>query len=270
MRLYRLRDGANEAAGTLAYLECYERPRAYFFELAPDADAWDLPFILHEFAQRGMRTIDATWSRRWVESRLVPPERQNLGEVLRTNGLETYDELRLLELTGGRCSQDACYLVPAGSEQPSAWYGQRVASRLADVYAIGGFGLLSVFGDGEVRVCSARELLGGRRPFARVLSDEAVFARVALQAGGHGAQWGEALAAPCAELREAGTLLPLDPDDLRSLIGQSVCDTAEAAQMLGCSRQNVSDLVRRGKLPVLKAGPRGTLFLRADVLARRP
>lgn len=268
MRVFELHDETNESAGTLAYLECYERPRAFFFELVSDVDPWDLPFILHEFAQRGQLTIDAGWTLRWVQSRLVPPERQNLGEVLRKNGMEQYDELRLLELTEGRCSQDGCYLVPLAGETPK-WYERRVASRLADVFALGDYRLLSTFGDGEVRICSARELLGPRRPFARVVSDEDVFDRVSLQAGGHGAQWGDALEVSAAELRGAGEALPLDSSSVASLVRQSVCDTADAARILGCTRQNISDLVRRGKLRPLMTSPRGALFLRSDILARR-
>ena len=269
MRIYALRDGEGSASEDLAYLECYERPRSFYLELPPGADPWALPFILHEFAQRGVPTIDAAWSLRWVQARLVPPERQNLGEVLRENGLSDYDELKLLELTGGRCSQDACYLVPvAGTELP-AWYADRVSRRLSDVFALSDFGLLAAFRSGEVVWLSARELLGDRRPFARLLRDEEAFLRVTLQPGGHGAQWGEQLAISSKELRDAGHTLPFRAMDVALVAQQALCGTTEAAQLLGCTRQNVSDLVRRGKLPVCKADGRMPLFLRSDVLNRR-
>ena len=189
MRVYALRDEEGGASEDLAYLECYERPRAFYLELPPDADPWVLPFILHEFAQRGTLTIDAAWSLRWVQSRLVPPERQNLGEVLRENGLSSYDELSLLELTEGRCSQDACYLVPLTGGDLPAWYTERVSRRLRDVFALSDDRLLALFRSGEVVWLSARNLLGDRRAFARILRDEGTFRRAALQAGGHGVQW---------------------------------------------------------------------------------
>lgn len=269
MRLFVLRNRASETAEVLALLECYERSESFFFELAPQADPWELPFILHEFAQRGSLTVDAAWSRRWVQSRLVPPERQNLGEVLRENGLASYDELKLLELTGGRCSQDECYLEPVVREQVPAWYKEREKSRLADVYALGGRRLMAAYRDGAVLVCDVRGLFEARRPFARLLKEETAFLRVSLQAGGHGAQWGSTLALSAAELRQIGQPLPLDTGDVALLVSQAVCDTAEAAQLLGCTRQNVSDLVRRGRLVPLKESGRTTLFLRAEILARR-
>lgn len=269
MQLYALRDETNEDAGVLAYLECFERPRSFFFELPPDADPWNLPFILHEYALRGRLTVDAVWSLRWVESRLVPPERQNLGEVLRENGLSCYDELRLLELTGGRCSQDGCYLVPIASDATPAWYQERVGTRLLDAYALGGFRILASFRGGKTCICSIGELLEGCRTFARVISDEAVFTRATLQAGGHGVCWGSSLCVSSDELREAGQVLGLEAADIAAVSRQALCDVREAAELLGCSRQNISDLVRRGKLVPLKASARSMLFLRADVLARR-
>ena len=59
------------------------------------------------------------------------------------------------------------------------------------------------------------------------------------------------------------------PEDVALVARQALCGTNEVAQLLGCTRQNVSDLVRRGKLPVCKADGRMQLFLRSDVLNRR-
>ena len=268
MKIFALRDFANEEAGTLAYLECYEQPRSFYFELPPDVDPWDLPFILHEFARRGQRTITDTWSKCWVESRIVPPERQNLGEILRENGLTDYDELRLLELSAGMCAQDGCYLEPVSRDKLPAWYLNREQERLADVYALGGFRLMAVFRTGEARICDARAMLKGHRDFSRILTDAEAFARMAPLAGGHGAGWGSTLAVSSDELHDAGTALPLDAGDIRMLVRQAAFDTADAARLLGCTRQNISDLVRRGKLTTLRSGNRSALFLRSDILAR--
>ena len=268
MRCFELRDFSNEGAGSLAILECFERPRSFYIELPPRVDPWDLPFVLHEFAQRGELTVDAQWTLRWVRSRLVPTERQNLGEVLRVNGLEDYDELRLLELTEGRCAQDDCYLVPLEASRTPAWYEERRATRMTDVFALGGFRLLACFCDGQALLCNATALLGDARPFARVLADEAVFGHATMQPGGHGVRWGETLQVPSDALRKAGTDSGLVTADVAALARQATLGTAEVADLLECSRQNVSDLVRRGRLVPLKSSARGSLFLRGDVYAR--
>ena len=269
MKIFALRDETNEEAGTLAYLECHGRPKSFFFEVSPEADAWDLPFILHEFVQRGNYTVNNVWSTCWVCSRLAPPERQNLGEILRANGLSEYDETRLLALSAGRCSQDGCYLVPASQEKLPAWYRERERSRLSDVYVLGNFRLLACLATGELAVCDMRKLLEGRRPFARVLADAETFARACLLAGGHGVGWGSRLEVSAQELKDGAEALSLTADDMAKVAQQALCDTAETMRLLGCTRQNVSDLVRRGKLTPLKATGKNALFLRADVLARR-
>ncbi|MBR3315307.1 MAG: helix-turn-helix domain-containing protein [Atopobiaceae bacterium] len=268
MKRFALRDVANESAGTLALLECFERPRTFYIELSPHVDPWDLPFVLHEFAQRNEPTVDSQWALRWVRSRLVPTERQNLGEVLRTNNLQSYDELRLLELTEGRCSQDECYLVPLREDQLPAWYAERREARMTDVFALDGLRLLACFCDGEVLLCDMGEHLANSRTFSHVLADEELFGRATLQAGGHGVRWGKTLLVSSHALRNAGTSTGLVASDIAALGRQAVLDTAEAARIMDCSRQNVSDLVRRGRLTPIKTTTRGPLFLRGDVYAR--
>ncbi|MBR0364095.1 MAG: helix-turn-helix domain-containing protein [Clostridia bacterium] len=63
--------------------------------------------------------------------------------------------------------------------------------------------------------------------------------------------------------------MPLSADDFASFVARRVITTAEACELLGCSRQNINDLVRRGKLHPVKAGGRTKLFLRSEVEQRR-
>jgi len=56
--------------------------------------------------------------------------------------------------------------------------------------------------------------------------------------------------------------------DLRKFLENEIINTAEATQILGCSRQNIDDLVRRNKLIPIKVFPRDRLFLKSDVLER--
>lgn len=268
MKLFALRDEANEEAGILAYLEWYVSPRTFFIEVSPEVDLWDLPFILFEHHKRGVLTINAKWSSVWVSSRVVPPERQNIAEVLRANGLDEYDEGRLLELSEGRCAQDACYLVPATTDSLPAWYQARQAGRLFDACALDGLRIAAGFRDGRTVVCDMRPLIGTKREFGRVVREEGVFRRMLIQPGGHGVRWGDSLLVSAEELSSQGEPTPLRAGDLAAAMGQLLCDTAEAAALLGCSRQNISDLVRRGRLTPVRSTTHTMLFLRGDILAR--
>jgi predicted DNA-binding transcriptional regulator AlpA len=47
-----------------------------------------------------------------------------------------------------------------------------------------------------------------------------------------------------------------------------VITAAEAADILGCSRQNIDDLTKRGKLHPIKSSGKTTLYLKSEILKR--
>jgi len=57
-------------------------------------------------------------------------------------------------------------------------------------------------------------------------------------------------------------------EHLSEFITKEILTTTEAAKLLGCTRQNVDDLARRGKLAVIKQSGRTKLFYRDDVMER--
>ena len=77
---------------------------------------------------------------------------------------------------------------------------------------------------------------------------------------------GEKVFLSADELRKKGMLLPLTKGDFRSYIESNVIDTATAAELLHCTRQNIQDLVRRGKLHPVLTLKNNFLFLRDDIL----
>lgn len=79
-------------------------------DLAPHAGPNDVPLTFSPFVARGERHIDSHWTLVWVKERVVPPSRQNLGEVLRAHGMAEYDPIALLLAHDGRCCQDDFFL----------------------------------------------------------------------------------------------------------------------------------------------------------------
>ena len=269
MRLFALKDSADRNAETLAVLACYTAERTYYIDMPQGTDPWTVPFILSSFAARGQWTVGPKWAGRWVESRIVPQSRQNLGEILRENGLDRYDTLRFLEMTGGRNSQDDCYLEPLPVAEAPAWFLERESARVVEVVALEDFRLAVAFRTGEVRLCSIDELEGTCAELTRVSTNEALFARVALQPGGRGICWGSNIAISDELLAKTGIPIPLTWDDLARIAPALLVDAAETAQALDCTRQNINALVKRKSLVPVKSSDKSTLFLRADVLARR-
>lgn len=83
----------------------------YVIELPAGINYLDAPPIISEFIQKGDAEVSPDWSLRWVQSRVIPPERQNIGQIMRELKMDRYDEFPLLLECGGRSCQDGCYIV---------------------------------------------------------------------------------------------------------------------------------------------------------------
>lgn len=71
----------------------------------------ELETVARDSIQKGQRKLDKKWSFRWVQERVTPPERQNIGQILKANNMSEYDEFKLLVKNQGRSCQDECYIV---------------------------------------------------------------------------------------------------------------------------------------------------------------
>lgn len=94
----------------------YDSDREEFrISIAKDVSPNELPLMLEAFSKRGVYEVPPEWSLRWVQERIVPPNRQNIGGILKAHGLQFYDEAAIIENTRGICSQDDFELVAVGS-----------------------------------------------------------------------------------------------------------------------------------------------------------
>lgn len=274
MKAYAIRDASIDKERDLAWLLYYEEERAFHIEICDDVDEWDVPLILSSFVRRGKRALDPYWSRMWVEQRIVPPDRQNLGMILKENGLQEYDEHKLLVLADGRCAQDECFIKPlkAGSLPPELV--RRLGLTLSCILARPDHTLL-FFRDGLITGItdsalsdpavwepfhSSRESLSRRLELYRER-----LSALTLQPGGHGVILGEDRYLSADTLRERSTALPVTTQDFKAYIRQELIDTASAAALMGCTRQNIQDLVRRGKLRPVVTLTNNFLFLRSEL-----
>lgn len=58
-------------------------------------------------------------------------------------------------------------------------------------------------------------------------------------------------------------------DELTAFIVNEVINTTEAIEILGCTRQNLNDLIKREVITPLKELPRDRLFYKSDILKRK-
>jgi hypothetical protein len=268
MKIFAIRDETDTEREDLAYLLYYELEKRFYIELPEDADPWKTPLLLSSFVKRGEKTINSHWSKLWVQQRIIPTDRQNLGQVLKDNGLKEYDEYELLMLSMGRCAQDEYYLVPMAEDDLPEEIKSRTAKRIEDVIPLENYHLLVFFRDGKVKKCSLYDYFQAHRAFQALLNNEELFCYVQMQTGGYGVAWDINMEVSDADLYQMGLDIPLSAGDFTSFVVHQVITTAEASELLDCSRQNIVDLTKRGKLHPVKTCAKTTLYLKSEVLKR--
>lgn len=87
-----------------------EQSKTYTIDIPENVSYKEAPFMMSLFLKKGIRSVDSEWSMRWVRSRIIPSSRQNIGEILRVNGMRSYDEHKLLLKNEGRSCQDEFYI----------------------------------------------------------------------------------------------------------------------------------------------------------------
>lgn len=268
MKIFAIRDATDNAGKNLAYLLYYETDKRFYIELPEDADPWETPLLLASFAQKGERTVNSYWSKLWVQQRIVPSDRQNIGQILRDNGLKTYDEYTLLMLSSGRCEQDDYYLAPLDESDLPAGIVRRFERKIEDVVPLQNCCLLVFFRDGTVRKCDLTEYFEKTQRFAILAKRPDYFAHVQIQTGGYGVQWDENLTVADSVLYRMGKRVPLTAEDFRAFASERIINASEAAEILNCSRQYINELVKTEKLHPIKLSEKNTLLLKSEVLRR--
>lgn len=106
MRRFEIIDGSKRNAKPCAILTWDDDADSFSIDIGESATEKDVPMLFIPFLRKGERRISDEWARRWIEERIVPSGRQNLGQVLRANGLQFYEPMLLLIAGEGRCAQD--------------------------------------------------------------------------------------------------------------------------------------------------------------------
>ena len=268
MKIFAIRDESAGQQTDLACLLYYEKEKRFYIELPDTADEWETPLLLASFLKRGERSINSYWSKIWVQQRIVPTDRQNLGQVLKDNGLTEYDEFSLLMLSMGRCAQDDYYLVPLEEGQVPKQIQKRFARLIEDVVPLAQFELLVFFRDGTVKKCGMEEHFAKDPAFEVLQRNKEYFNGIRIQPGGHGVEWDENLSISAGALYRSGKKIPLSASYFQNFVMHRVVNVAEAAEILGCSRQNIDYLTKAGKLHPLKSSGKNTLYLKSEILKR--
>lgn len=248
---------------TVGYLYYYETSDLYLIEVAPGLSLPEVPIFFDSFVRKDRLTVGPMWSRRYVEARVVPPDRQNIRMILQDAGLREYDPFKLLMLSRGRCSQDDCCIVPV-REEPD-WIVERKSRWLVQATALSGYRLYLRYRDGTSRIVPMQEPLQKERSLAILLQRREDFERVRLLGGGRVLWWGGDRYYPGADLYDQGTLMAESGDDLERILQAELVDVSDLCRQEQVSRQYVNKLLQdHGILPFKRCG-RTNLYLASQV-----
>ncbi len=240
----------------------YEDSSEFIIELRDNLDEWTAPLLLTSFVKKGIFTIPRDISFLWVKERVIPSGRQNIGAILDTHKLKHYEEMKFLEISKGKCSQDHLFIerIPDLPE----YVIERQAKNLLDVSMLDSDILLCFFADETVRKVDLTKL-SGQNDVDKVISNEALYRSGKVGVGGYALTFNDSIDIPAWQLYEAGEIIPLTMRDFKRFIKNNVLGTGECCELLECSRQNIAYLVKKKQLEPLKIHETGNLYLRGDV-----
>ena len=267
MRIFAIKDDTLPKDTVLGYLMYHEPSMSCYIELPDSADSWNLPLLLSSFADHGEYSINSAWSRRFVQQRIVPQDRQNIGQILVDNGLSEYDEFSLLMLSMGLCEQDDCYLEEVSAEQIPDFLSARWKTKVDEVVPLECPSLLVFFRNGVSKITDVREIApSSAEPY---LANQVRFNTVEVQPDGFGVYWNEQAMIAHRDLYSHGVTVPLSLKDLHRFVQDRIVSASEACSILDCSRQNIDDLMRRDKLHPIRTDAKYKLFSKAEVMQRK-
>lgn len=116
---FQIVDSSKRRAVPCAILVCDSKDDVRI-EISESATANDVPAFFIPFLEKGERLICGDLALRWLRERIVPPGRQNLGEVLKAAGLNEYDEIELLRAGRGKSSHDSFLVHEIGPSEDAA------------------------------------------------------------------------------------------------------------------------------------------------------
>lgn len=177
--------------------------------------------------------------------------------------------MKLLELSEGKCSQDSLYIRKI-DELPS-YVSERMSSNLVDVTLLSDRTMLCFFMDDSVKRVKLDDL--GKKiekrvkkgDIEKITKNEKLYNSVKLGASGYFLTFNNSIDIPASLLYDVGKKIDIKFTEILEFVKKNVVDTTESCEILGCTRQNISYIVKREQLPVLKHGVNGNLYLKGDV-----
>ena len=249
----------------IGYFFCYEKFNQCYIEFTGDIDEWDLPIFLEHFVRNGKRIVPPNWTKKWIQTRIIPSDRQNLGSILKENGLDSYDEIKLFLLADGRCAQDECYIRKISENELPQDIIERRKKRIKTAVYNGNGSYLITFKDGKVATFDVNQTMEFER-YRRFAAYTRLLASLDIDAAGIGLSFNEQIEISYKDIYDQSNALPITEELLDRYALNRFISTGESTDILHCSRQNIDDLVKRNKISPVDIKAKNKMFFRSDIM----
>lgn len=249
----------------IGYLFYFEKAENFIIELCADLEEWDAPLLFQKMVREKKYTIPTDVSLMWVKERVVPSGRQNIGTILKNHKLKEYSEMALLNLSKGRCSQDSCYIVEIQEEQIPSDIKDRMKKNIRECFPVEGNQMVCLFKDNAVKKINLSLLIGQYQELSHVLKNKMLLDSMKVGPGGYSVIFNDSIEIAVSDIRRIGQVIPLTAEDFYNFVSRNVLDTTRTCEMLQCSRQNISYLVKEKKITPIICGTKENLYLKGDM-----
>ncbi|MBQ8803043.1 MAG: hypothetical protein IJZ53_05380 [Tyzzerella sp.] len=265
MKSYAIYDEELDETFAIGYLFYYEKSKSFVIELSADLDEWDAPLLFQRLVREKKYTVPRDISLLWVKERVIPSGRQNIGSILKNHKLKDYSEMALLSLSKGRCSQDNCYITEISEEKIPENIKDRMKKNLWECFPTEDNQIVCLFKDDIVKKVEISLLLEQYKDILYVLKNRTLLDSVKVGAGGYSIIFNDSIEIQTSDLRRIGQTLPLTSKDFYNFVRRNVLDTTKTCDMLQCSRQNLSYLVKEKKIKPIIYGTKENLYLKGEI-----
>lgn len=261
MKIYLVKDKEYPKDMVICYLLYFEKEKEFFVEWDDNIDFDILPMPFDALAKKGHKYIDPYWSKIWVQQRIVPSNRQNIDQILIENKLDSYDEFELLIIDKGRCCHDELYLEEV-KEIPDT-IKNKFSHHVDITSLLSDDSLMVIFKNGVIKRYQLYDILSDK-DYKNIKENNLEF-YLEEDTGGYGIRFPYGIKVSYDNLYETGTLIPIIKSELEYFIKEQIINTNDATELLNCSRQNIDDLVKRGKIKPLKEWKKSKIFFKGDL-----
>ena len=265
MKSYGIYDEELSQSKPIGYLFYYEKAREFVIELSSVIDEWQAPLLFQGLVSRGTYTIPKEVALMWVQEKIIPSGRQNIGEILKRHKLKEYSEIALLSLSNGRCSQDACYIKEMNEKDVPKDIKDRWLNNVLECFPTESGDIVCMFRNNSTRLVKLDKLLDKYKEVSYVVRNRELLESVQVGVGGYSISFNDSIEIAAFDLNRVGELLPLKAGDFYGFVQKNVVDTTNACLMIECTRQNLSYLVREKKLSPIIQGTKENLYTKGEI-----